>query len=138
MLHGHLDPLVIPKDVLNLLFAYHEQALYLKDEEQTEAFVATASVIKGKDGKVFTSSVWTQGIEILLPKTDLVTFIVNEEEVAAIATWEKVSEAFKDFIEETEMKPPRYLVRKFPPIEAVRGLGNVLAPPGIRVTWSNN
>lgn len=88
-------------------------------------FVASYMAYRYPDGKVSSDSVWTKGLDTLLPKTTKLAFGVEGEGIVAAGEWERVVELVGDLMEETDLYPVRYRVRRFPSdaqLEAIRNL----------------
>jgi hypothetical protein len=107
-----------------LLEAHHQA-----DEE--DLFVATFSGIHNpQTGDVKSYCVWSEGVESLLPKTDLVHFFraggaKEEGSILVTCEWEAAEQALKPLLELQDMYPPRYRVRSFPSANQLRTLKTV-------------
>jgi hypothetical protein len=109
-------------------------AIYGRDK--IDIFVANCNVYERKDGGFFTHSVWSNGANSDLPKTDVVALFVNpgqKEDVpkdVLIVPWETLKEAVGALLEPVgDLLPPRYRVREFPDsvaIEALRPISTTL------------
>lgn len=91
-----------------------EQARTLEDY-----FVASFSGIRHEDsGRVESLGVWTQGIRILLPRTDVIAFVATTDggELAETfrAGWDDIQREVGHLMQPQEMYPPRWLVESFP------------------------
>ena len=80
---------------------------------------ASYSGMQHKDtGRIQSYSVWSKGVDSLLPKTDIVHFFVpsgqDKGELAASAPWERVREVLGDHMHDAALYPPRFRVREFP------------------------
>jgi hypothetical protein len=94
-----------------LLNALHERT-------GDDVFVASYNAVQNNDtGRIRTYSVWSQGVDTLLPRTDTVCFVVvkgGEGEMAAEAPWDRVVEECGDLMTAQGWYPERYRVKKFP------------------------
>jgi len=74
-----------------------------------------------------TYCVWSEGVDSLLPKTDLVFFYRDGDEdgdIPAQVEWDQVQAAFGDLMEPLDMYPPRFRVREFPGEERLRRIAS--------------
>jgi hypothetical protein len=85
-----------------------------------EVFVATFSGARNTEtGAINSYCVWSDGVESLLPKTDLVYFFSpgeaeGESGLVATCTWDSLERELGQLIEATDLYPPRFRVRSFP------------------------
>lgn len=89
------------------------------------AFVAsfTAVIREGEDLPI-SYSVWGEGVETLLPKTN---YLVLRGSQTASGEWEHVMAVAGDLVEEdTSYYPARYRVKSYPSDEQIRAIGNSL------------
>jgi hypothetical protein len=101
------------KDLLNKL---HEQ-------KEIDLFVASYSAVKKDDGSVFTYAVWSQGCHALLPKAEWLMFFRGENDISAVASWEKAEEIVGHLMKPTAHYPPRVEVGDFPTEAELARLG---------------
>ncbi len=99
-------------DQKELLDAVHEKS-------GEELFVASFSALQNKEtGRVTSYSVWSEGVECLLPETDAVLFFrptaEDDGKIVAGGTWEDVQQAVGDLMQPMGLYPERYRVREFP------------------------
>ncbi len=99
-------------------------ALY--GQEGTETFVATHSMAESNMGVVLSYSVWTAGVDTLLPKTHKLFLAHPKRGIVAGGDWDRVRKVVGDLLEETELYPARYRVRGFPTQEQLTAIGNEL------------
>lgn len=99
------------------------------EEEEEDVFVASCTVAEKKDGgELFTYSVWSEGVDTLLPMTGRVFFYrpgEDEEEkgkVLGMAEWNRVAEVVGDLLVEEDYYPPRFRAREFPSDEMLAEL----------------
>jgi hypothetical protein len=80
-----------------------------------DPFVASFSAVATEGGDRLSYCVWGEGVDSLLPETDLV-FLMKRgvDGPAASGTWGRVVEVAGDLMEPTEHYPARYRVRAFP------------------------
>lgn len=85
-----------------------------------DIFVASFAGLKNnQSGEVSSYCVWSDGVDSLLPKTDLVYFFhpgEREEDGQIVATsqWDAVESLLGPLVERQDMYPPRFRVRSFP------------------------
>ena len=85
-----------------------------------EVFVATfCGAQQNGTGKVISYCVWSDGVDSLLPKTDLIYFFQggkgkDEGAICAICDWDAVENEFGHLLEAEDIYPPRFRVRSFP------------------------
>ncbi len=97
--------------------------LHAKNGE--DVFVASFSVIKSPDGRMFSYATWTATTDSLLPKTDTLVFGRLGTEPQMVE-WEKAVEVVGDLMETVDIYPPRFRVREFPTEEQLKAMGNML------------
>lgn len=93
-----------------LLDAIHE-------ERNIDVFVATATLIKAPDdGRLISYSVWSRGVDTLLPHCDLVAMLPDPESGggATFVAWDDLARVAGHHLEATDAHPPRYRLRTFP------------------------
>jgi hypothetical protein len=111
--------------VLELKYLYQEYAQQkemldkLYEQQGIDRHVATFTAASDQNGdNVFSYSVWTEGIETLLPQTERVMFLRpgNEENshIVASAPWHKVEKFAGHLMSDVDLYPKRYLVTEFP------------------------
>lgn len=77
-----------------------------------------------EDESVISYTVWSEGLEILLPKAQYVVFSDADSEGAlASGTWDRVWDIVGDLMEKTGWYPVRYRVREFPTAEQLKAIG---------------
>jgi hypothetical protein len=101
------------------------ETLYEKTEE--DVFVATCSVmVKKETGEVRSYGVWSEGVDSLLPRTDIVALFrptdEDKGEVIGLIPWEKVWEIAGHLLERVDIYPERYRARQFPNEEQLAAL----------------
>ena len=108
---------------------YGEQKELLDQlHEQTGegVYVASYSAVEHETDGYQTYCVWSEGVDSLLPKTDLVFFYRGDDgedsDIPAQVEWDQVQAAFGDLLEPLDMYPPRFRVREFPAVERLRGI----------------
>jgi len=97
----------------------------LHERDGTDLFVATYKVVKDKTGTSVSYAVWSEGTDTLLPKTNKL-FFLQDEDLVASGDWDKVQQVVGDLMEETDLYPARYRVRGFPTAEQLAAIGNEL------------
>ena len=97
----------------------------LHEKNGEDVFVASFSVVKSPDGKLFSYATWTATTDSLLPKTDtLVLGRIGSE--PQMVEWEKAVEVVGDMMEAVDIYPPRFRVREFPTEQQLKAMGNML------------
>jgi uncharacterized protein YtpQ (UPF0354 family) len=93
-----------------------------------DIFVATFSVIETPDGRLFSYSVWPDGADPWLPKTDTVAIVRlgGQQHPPALVEWQRMIDEAGELIEAMEIYPPRYRVRGFPSETQLAAMGNML------------
>jgi len=103
----------------DLAQAYAGQKNLLDDLHQrrgTDIFVASATGVE-KDGQLMTYSVWTEGVDTLLPRTDLVVLSrLKDGQLAQtiFVPWDAAVAALSALMEPTDHVPARFRARQFP------------------------
>jgi hypothetical protein len=93
-----------------------------------DIFVATFSGVQdAKTGEVKSYCVWSEGVESLLPKTDLVYFYrpgqaESDDAILATVEWNTMERELGPLVESHEFYPPRFRVRSFPSTAQLRRL----------------
>ncbi len=127
---GAIEPLCLPVDHehgrlierghrLLAATSYAEQKHALEQQferEETDIFVASAGLISNKDnGETRTWSAMPEGVDTLLPETDLVAFGGGQEDTVVLVPWATVLELAGDCLEkDPAFDPPRWRVRRWP------------------------
>jgi uncharacterized protein YtpQ (UPF0354 family) len=109
---------------------YAQQKGYLEKlykREKNDVFVATCQVLKRQDEALFSRCVWTNGVDSLLPETDVIVFLPDpKEKVFITVSWNGATSIVGFLMEmEPELTPPRYRVRHFPDAEQLVRLRQV-------------
>jgi len=106
----------------DLAQTYAGQKNLLDDLHQrrgTDIFVASATGVE-KDGQLLTYSVWTEGVDTLLPQTDLVVLSrMQDGQVgqSIFVPWDAAVAALSELMEPTEHVPVRFRATRFPSAE---------------------
>jgi hypothetical protein len=109
-------------DQKELLDQIHEQA-------GEGLFVASFSAVKHKSsGRVTSYSVWSQGVDTLLPETDDIVLlrpqpIAGEVKLAAAGSFERVRQIAGDLMQPLGIYPERYRVAEFPSERQLEAIG---------------
>lgn len=104
----------------------------LHDRKNQKLSVATYNLMQEKaSGHVSSYSLWIEGIDTLLPRSERIIFIRPDEsepagQIAAYADWNRVLDACGDQLEPTDQYPARYRTRGFPSTEVLESLGKLL------------
>jgi len=123
LLHAH----TIGRDYANQTEAL--KALYDKKDE--DIFVASWTLMRKHDSEeVVSYTVWSDGVEALLPEADTVYFFrvkgEEEGEIVANASWQRVREVVGHLMQPQGLYPERYRVTSFPNAEQLAVLGRSL------------
>jgi hypothetical protein len=109
---------------------YHEQKELLDklhEKSGDDLFVASFSAMQENEtGLIRSYCVWSEGVDALLPRTDLVHFFVargDDGSIVASAGWDRVQEVLGDLMEPQGAYPERYRVRTFPTQKQIEALG---------------
>jgi hypothetical protein len=101
----------------------------IHDRQGIDLFVATYMAVENQQsGDVFSYSLWSKGVDGLLPKAQRVMFFDPEKEIVAAASWERVEEVVGHLMEPTDLYPPRVRVQEFPTEEELGRIGLVGLP----------
>lgn len=99
---------------------YAEQKELLEKLNQltkTDVFVATAMLFqKGDNGNLTTLGAWTEGVDTLLPETDVISLTTpsTPKQPPMMVSFSDVHRVVGDLMVKTDMYPVRYRVRSFP------------------------
>jgi hypothetical protein len=99
----------------------------LHEKTGQDLFVASYSAMQRNDtGEIVSYSVWSKGVDGLLPRTDLVHFFVPKAEsdgnIEATADWATVMKVVGKLMKPQGMYPERFRVSAFPTDEQLRAL----------------
>ena len=112
---------------LGSLYAAQKEPLEkLYEQQNDDVFVASFSGIRQKDtNKVLSYCVWGEGVDSLLPETDLV-MLPTETDLAAMGEWSTVRIAAGALIQPVpDLYPRRYRVREFPSQLQLEEIGKI-------------
>ncbi len=88
------------------------------EKSGTDVFVAKATLMQRKGESTMVSySVWTEGVDTLLPQTDLVIFVPagrQDSDPLVSVPWDAACSVAGQLMTPTEYFPPRYRVQSFP------------------------
>lgn len=120
-------------DALHLKFTgelYGQQKKLLQkvlEHEGEDIFVASFTAVQDPDTKVIRSfCVWSNGVDTLLPKTQLVVICAKQGEMTAIGEWDHVRKVVGDLIEvDDSVYPTRYRVKDFPSEAQLKEIGKI-------------
>ena len=109
---------------------YGEQKQLLHNvlvHEGKDIFVASFSAMKNPETEVTRSyCVWSNGVDSLLPKTQLVIICAEQGEMTAVGEWDHVRKVVGDLIEvDDTVYPTRYRVKEFPSAEQLEAIGKI-------------
>jgi hypothetical protein len=99
----------------------------IHEAEGTDIFVASFLLVTRKDESQYSTCVWTKGVESLLPKTEYISLLIDQETKDHISLpWERALPVLESLIEkEPGILPERYRVRSFPNEEQLVRLRSV-------------
>lgn len=130
---GHpVHLMAIESHTRDLARDYSEQSNLLKElHEKTgeDVFVASLMVFQNKEsGAITTRTVWLDGIQSLIPKSDEIVFGIQrpgEQEPTTLgaARWDRVAAVAGDLLAPTEHYPPRFRVGNIPSKEQLESVG---------------
>jgi len=102
-----------------LLDTLHEQTL-------TDIFVASYTAYEDRDsGRLWTTAVWSEGVDTLLPQAETVAFAAGASEnpdVLGMAPWQRVVDVAGELMQPTDHYPPRRRIQEFPTQEQLDAL----------------
>lgn len=93
-----------------------EQIDKVHERDVIDIFVASYAGIEKEDG-VFSYCTWTEGVESMLPKTDLVALTRprdGENFEYVMTDWQTLTQRHADLMHQTPDFPPRFHVKDFP------------------------
>jgi hypothetical protein len=100
---------------------YEQQKGYLDsmfELEKRDIFVAPYRVYLQDDGQLFSRSIWSNGVDTLLPKTDRVVLGIDvQKKMMREASWDSLAAVVGNLMEletDSAFYPVRYRVQKFP------------------------
>jgi hypothetical protein len=94
-----------------------------------DLFVASFSAVQHKEtGRITSYSVWSAGVDTLLPETDDVVLLrpdglANKVEVVAAGSFQRVQDVVGDLMRPVGTYPERYRVLEFPSAEQLAAIG---------------
>jgi hypothetical protein len=100
----------------------------LNEKAGHDVHVADCSLLRRKDTDEVTSyCVWSDGVEALLPETDVIFFFrmkgEKDGEIVANATWERVRQVAGELMQPQGLYPERYRVTSFPGADQLAAFG---------------
>lgn len=119
--------LQLQSELMGELYApQYEYLVELHEKEGIELVVAGVYAIQDKaTGLQRTYCTWIEGIDSLLPKTDLIAFYTEDESVT-LCEWDRVMDVIGNRLERhDEYYPPLYLVTDFPTARQIQKIGVV-------------
>lgn len=106
---------------LDLAETYGGQQSLIEDllkNSGAETFVGKFTLLRrNDDAKLLSYAVWTEGVDTLLPQTDLVIFVAanrKEDDSLVSVDWDAVQSVAGNLMQPTEYFPPRYRLQSFP------------------------
>jgi Protein of unknown function (DUF1444) len=114
---------------LTLATDYSRQGELLTAQNPELPFVAAVFATPGSLWS--TTACWTEGVDTVLPKTEIVVLLSVSQDVScacfhAAGEWDRVKEVVGDLMKPVGLYPERYRVRSFPTLdqlEAIKGNG---------------
>ncbi len=89
-------------------------------------FVASYTVFRDKQGRVFSACSWTEGVDSLLPVTDAIGFVGDarnsEKRLIKMVNWSDAIAGLGNLMEKVEGYPTRYRVKTFPDPKTLEAL----------------
>jgi hypothetical protein len=101
----------------------------IHQQKGNDVFVASYSAVQHKDsGRITSYSVWSDGVDTLLPETDDVVLLranrgAQKVEVAAASSFERVRDVAGDLMQPLGTYPERYRVAGFPSEQQLAAIG---------------
>jgi Protein of unknown function (DUF1444) len=100
---------------------------------RADVSVAQFNAMQNKaSGQVTSYSVWSEGLDIMLPQTDSIFFFrpkgEKEGEIVAGGSWDHVQQIVGNLMEPAGIYPERYLVRDFPSDYQLDAIGKQIEP----------
>ena len=109
---------------------YDEQKALLEEmHEKTgeDIHVATHNVVRDeKTGRVFSYTMWMDGILSLLPQADVVAFMRNPDDQPRMIAWDQVVRVAGDLMEPLDIYPQRFRVSQSPTDDQLKAMGEPL------------
>jgi hypothetical protein len=105
----------------------------IAEREGTTSFTSSFSAVETSSGQLFSYCLWTEGTDVMLPRTDILVFgrpAAHAEEgnrqleIIASGSWEKVQAICGDRLEITDHYPLRYRARSFPSASELVKIGH--------------
>jgi hypothetical protein len=97
---------------------YRRQTDLLKKvHKQTDQEVSVARLLLGQDestGEAFSYCLWSPVVPALLPRTDRVAFMEEDDDLPMLVDWDRVCEVLGHLMEPQGMYPERYRVEDYP------------------------
>ncbi len=99
-----------------------------RDRGDNEPFIATFSAMQNTTtGEIRSYSVWTEGVDTFLPKTDLVHLVRlgqggNDGKQLASCEWEQLIAVCGPLLAAEDIYPPRFRAREFPSAAQLKAL----------------
>lgn len=96
----------------------------IQAKSKTDIFVANYAVFKRKDGSFFSWTLWSSGVDSLLPEADTLALGIDPTtKNFLMAPWELAFPLLHDLMEREEgLVPVRYRVRTFPGTDRIAKL----------------
>lgn len=113
---------------------YNDQKELLDEVYSTSGpSVAQFNAMQNKaSGQVTSYSVWSEGLDIMLPQTDSIFFFrpkgPKEGDIVAGGSWDHVQQVVGNLMEPAGIYPERYLVRDFPSDYQLEMIGKQIEP----------
>jgi uncharacterized protein YtpQ (UPF0354 family) len=102
---------------------YAEQRSWLErlnEANGEDVFVANTMAFQDEAGRIFTVGTWTEGVDTLLPETELIAFVrPGDEDETVVTPWAAALPLVREQMEATEHYPVRWRVRSFPSDEVL-------------------
>src|SRR5262245_28855423 len=93
------------------------------EDDGVELFVASYTLVKKEDDRLYSYAVWGNGVKTLLPRAEWLMFIRGEDDLPAVARWEKAEQTVGHLMKPTDHYPPRVEVLEFPTDAELAKLG---------------
>lgn len=104
-------------EIKTLAGEYGEQQPLLQElfeKRGEDVFVASYSAVEAESGRVFSYSVWSEGVDTLLPETETLMFYRPEIDQHLAVAWSRAAPIVGALLQPFDVYPPRFRAREFP------------------------
>ena len=97
----------------------------LLEKQGEDVFVAAYSLTREESGELFSYSVWSEGVDSALPRTDKLMLYRPEIEQHMTVLWSRAAPIVGDLLLPIDIYPARFRAREFPSERQLRELREV-------------